>query len=72
MFRADWLTTGHRQRRRVPQLHAATIRQEAADPGEDNRGRRNLPNYPADGGEMQDDLQKISVMFVLYLIIQTE
>lgn len=30
MFRAEQLTDGDRQRRRVPRLHAATIRQAAA------------------------------------------
>ena len=30
MFRAEQLTDGDRQRRRVPRLHALTIRQAAA------------------------------------------
>ena len=30
MFRAEQLTDGDRQRRRVPRLHALTIRQETA------------------------------------------
>lgn len=63
MFRAEQLTDGDRQRRRVPWLHAVTVRQAAAVTDQGGGECRILPNYPADGGEMQDDLQKSGDLF---------
>lgn len=72
MFRAEQLTDGDRQRRRAPRPHAVTIRQAAAATDQGGGECRILANYPAASGKMQDDLQKMGVVFVLYLIIRTE
>ena len=46
MFRAEQLTDGDRQRRRVPRLHALTIRQAAATTGKTDKtgGNRQIRN----------------------------
>lgn len=59
MFRAEQRTDGDRQRRRVPRLHALTIRQTAAGPDQNSQRRRISPNPGAKVGEMNENLQKM-------------
>lgn len=63
MFRAEQRTDGDRQRRRVPRLHALTIRQTAAGPGQNSQRRRISPNPGAKVGEMKENLQKSEHLF---------
>ena len=71
MFRAEQLTDGDRQRRRVRQLHALPIRQTAATTGENRRRTRepvrNAPSSP----EMQEKLQEKEFPCALHTIIRT-
>ena len=58
MFRTERRADGDRQRRRVPRLHALTIRQTAAGPDQNSQRRRISPNPGAKVGEMNENLQK--------------